>query len=193
MVAYIEGKVIAEGNNSLVILAGSVGWRVFIGSNTLAKIQKNKELVKVFTHLYSRENSQDLYGFLSYQELQFFELLLGVSGVGPRHAQLILDNLSPENIVGAVKNNKDEVFLRIPGVGSKLAQKIVIDLQTKVKSLGLEGKVDLKEMSEEDDVIEALLSLGYRRGEAKEALKKITKDVKGLSKKVEEALKILGR
>lgn len=193
MISYLEGTVIASDERSIIITTSNIGWRVFLGPNTLAKVQKKKELVKVFTHLYSRENSQDLYGFPTFEELRFFRLLLEVSGVGPRHAQLIVDVLSPTEITGAISEGASDVFMRLSGIGTKLAKKIVIELQPKVRRLGLKGEVDLSALAEEDDAIEALRSLGYNRREAQEALKKVPAETKGLSKRVEEALKVLGK
>lgn len=192
MISYLKGKVIERGERSVIIASNSVGWRVFLGPNALDKMQKTKDEVRTFTHLYSRENTQELYGFLEFKELQFFELLLTVSGVGPRNAQLIIDTVSLKEIIGSINEGKIELFVRIPGIGSKIAKKIIIDLEPKVKRLGLLGEVDLSALAEEDDVVEALRSLGYKQVEAKEALKKVSKDIKGLANRVEEALKILG-
>jgi len=193
MISYLEGAVTASDERSVIIQTDKIGWRVFLGTNTLAKVQKNKDLVKVFTHLYSRENSQELYGFENFETLKFFELLLGVSGVGPRHAQLVVDSLAIKEITGAVSGGASDVFMRIPGIGSKLAKKIIIELEPKVRRLGLKGEIDLSAFAEEDDAIEALRSLGYSQREAREALKKVPPETKGLSKRVEEALKILGK
>lgn len=193
MISYLEGKVIETDERSAIIASDAIGWRVFFGPNTLAKLLEKRQGVKVFTHLHSRENTQELYGFLTFKGIKFFELLLSVSGVGPRHAQLILDSLSLELIAEAVRKDREEVFQKIPGIGTKLAQKIIIDIRSKIESLGLSGTVDLKALVEEEDVLEALLALGYKRHEAKEALKKIPEDIKDISRRIEEALKILGR
>lgn len=193
MISYLEGTIINSSDKAVIIKSGTVGWRVFLGPNTLDKIQKNKGLVKVFTYLYSRENSQELYGFRSFKELQFFELLLSVSGVGPRHAQLILDFLATSEVAGVIQGEKSEIFTRVPGIGSKIAKKIIIDLKPKFKRLGLLGEVDVAALTEKEDAIEALYSLGYRKSEAKEALDRVAGDVKGISGRVEEALKILGK
>lgn len=192
MISYLKGKIIERGERSVIIASDSVGWRVFLGPNTLDKIQKNKNEARVFTHLYSRENTQELYGFSKFKELQFFELLLTVSGVGPRNAQLIIDTVALKEIIGSVNEGKSELFTRIPGIGSKIARKIIIDLEPKVKRLGLSGEVDLLALAEEDDVVEALRSLGYKQAEAREALREVSKNTKGLAKRVEEALKIIG-
>lgn len=193
MLGYLNGDIIKSDDRSAIIATGKVGWRVFFGPNTLDKIQKKSTNVNVFTHLYVRDNSQELYGFLSFEELQFFELLLGVSGVGPRHAQIIIDSFSLDNLAGAISKEKSEVFKKVPGIGNKIAKKIIIDLKPKIEKLGLSGDVDIKALTEEDDAIDALRSLGYKRNEAKEALKDVSENIKGVSRRVEAALKILGK
>jgi Holliday junction DNA helicase RuvA len=193
MISYLEGKVIASDERSLIIQAGTLGWRVFCGETTLAKVRKNEERASLFTHLHSREDLQELYGFLSYNELRLFELLLTVSGVGPRSAQLIIDSLSAETVVGAIQAKKSEVFTSVSGIGAKLSQKIIIDLEPRLKLLGLTAGTLPQSFEEERDAIDALRSLGYSRNEAKAALEKVSEETHGVSQRVEEALKVLGR
>lgn len=192
MISYLKGEIIQKKARAVTILAGGVGWQVFVGPNTLEKL-KGKNKVVVFTHFYVREDAQELYGFLASDELNLFELLLSVGGVGPRSAQLIVDTLPVETIVGSISEGKSEIFTRIPGIGGKISQRIIIDLEPKLKRLGLTGSVDLEELAAEDDAVAALSSLGYRQQEAERALKKVPRQVKGASRRVEEALKILGR
>ncbi len=193
MISYLEGTIIKRAERSVIIKSGSIGWRVFLGPNTLGEVQKKEKDVELFTHLYSRDNTQELYGFLNFNGLQFFEMLLTVSGVGPRNAQLIVDVLKLEDIAASIREEKTDLFVKIPGIGSKIAKKIIIDLKSKIERLDVAGELNLEALAEEDDAIEALCSLGYKQQEAKEALKKLPEDVGGLSKRVEEALKLLGR
>jgi Holliday junction DNA helicase RuvA len=193
MISYLEGKVIASDERSLIIQAGTLGWRVFCGEATLTKLRKKEERVSLFTHLHSREDLQELYGFSTYEELRLFELLLTVSGVGPRSAQLVLDSLSLEVVLGAIQAKKSEVFTRVPGIGAKLSQKIIIDLEPRLKLSGFTAGALPESFEEERDAVDALRSLGYSRQEAKAALEKVSDETKGVSQRVEEALKVLGR
>ncbi len=193
MIGYLEGAIIASDDKSVIVHAGGVGWRVFCGPLTLQEWQENGGAVKTFTYLYVREGVQDLFGFRSHEELRFFELLIGVSGVGPRSAQHIIDTLSLNVVVGAVQSKKPDVFTRVSGVGSKIAQRIVIDLEPKLKSHGFASDADLVTLAEEDEAVSALVSLGYKRREAREALEHVEPDVQGPEERVRAALKHLGR
>jgi Holliday junction DNA helicase RuvA len=193
MIGYLEGNIVAKDERSITIRTGEVGWRVFCGSTTLAKLGKKKEKLSLFTHLYSREDAQELYGFTSHDELRFFEALILVSGVGPRSAQALIDTLTLQVLVGAVQEKRSELLCRVPGIGSKIAQKIIIDLEPRLRVLGFVSEADLNVLQEDDDVISALLSLGYKRHEAREAIRHVPEDIKGVSRRIEFALKNLGR
>ena len=134
-----------------------------------------------------------MFGFRSHAELRFFELLIEVSGVGPRSAQHILDVLSLEMAVVAVQGKKVEIFTRVPGIGSKIAQRIIIDLEPKLKVHGFASGADLETLTEEDDAVSALMSLGYKRSEARAALQNVPEEIRGSAERVETALRILGR
>ena len=193
MIGHLRGKIIKISDSLVIIEVNDVGWKVFLGVNTLAEIGKNKEKAEVFTYLYNRDNTQELYGFRNYEELTFFEMLLGVSGVGPRHALIIIDSIPLKQIVGSLREGASDIFTGVPGIGTRTAQKIVIELQNKIKKLGLKGEIDLSILAEEGDAIKALKSLGYSQQEARESLDKVSDQTKGLSKRIEEALRILGK
>jgi Holliday junction DNA helicase RuvA len=194
MISYLEGHIVANDDRSIVLKCGPTGWRVNCGPNMLDTVRRNGDTVKIFTYLRSREDGQELYGFPSFEVLQCAELLMDVSGVGPRTAQLIVDTLPIEVITTAVLQGTSDPFERISGIGSRLAQKIVIELKPKVAKMKLvSSNVDLTALGEDDDVIEALKTLGYKRREAQDALKKLPKDITGAGRRIEEALKILGR
>lgn len=193
MIGYLEGRIIASDARSVTIQAGPIGYRVYCGPTTLQEWQGEEGTVRVFTYLYVRESIQELFGFRSHEERRFFELLIEVSGVGPRTGQQILDSLSLDVAVSAIQNKKDEVFTRVPGIGSKTAQRIIIDLEPKVKAQGFVSGADLAALEGHEEAIEALMSLGYKKSEARAALKKVPKDIKDAGAQVEEALKLLGK
>jgi len=193
MIGYLEGRIIASDEKSVILKSSDVGWRVYCGPTTLQSWQKKKGVVKAFTYLYVREGIQDLFGFQSHNELRFFELLIGVSGVGPRSAQHVIDSLSLDMCVGAIQSKKADVFTRVSGIGSKIAQRIIIDLEPKLKAHGFASDSDLSSLKEEDEAVSALVSLGYTRHEAREALREVSETVRGSAERVEQALKLLGK
>lgn len=173
MIAYIEGKVLDLGETYLIIQLGAVGLQVYVPAPLRAKVRVGETLV-LFTYLIVREDLLALYGFESPAERDFFGLLLGVNGIGPRLAVSILSVLSIDAIRRAVHSEQPEVLSRVPGVGKKNAQKIILSLQGKVTGEGLEGVRPMAEVDQE--VLEALTSLGYSVVEAQTAVQSIPKD-----------------
>jgi Holliday junction DNA helicase RuvA len=171
MISIINGRVIDLEKDQIVVDVGGVGLQVFVPAHLRSRLHSG-ESVFLFTHLVVREDALTLFGFETKESREFFNLLLGVSGVGPRLALSILSALDPEAIRRAVFHEQAEVFARVPGIGKKTAQKILLHLQDKVvTSPGLEP---VAVMSEADaEVLAALTSLGYSVVEAQSALQNI--------------------
>jgi holliday junction DNA helicase RuvA len=182
MIASVEGEVIAVGEGTLVIRVGGVGLRVNI-PNQLKSVRPG-ERVMLHTHLIVREDLLALYGFETEADCEFFNLLLGVNGVGPRIALAILSALSVDAIRRAVLSEQVEIFSRVPGVGKKTAQKILLHLQGKVS-----GTLDqtMPTLDVDAEVLEALTGLGYSVIEAQAALQAIPRDAE---KDVETRLRL---
>jgi len=186
MIASIQGKIIQKSNDFLVITLSGLGLQVFTTKET-CETSSIGEIIFLFTQFIVREDSLSLYGFVSEVEKEYFNLMLGVNGVGPRLALSIVSTLSIDAINRAVSAEQFEVFSRVPGVGKKTAQKIAIHLQGKINEetdiLGIKSTyqdVDL-------EVLEALTTLGYSVVEAQSAIQYIPKDV---PKDVEERLRV---
>jgi len=145
--------------------------------------------VTLWTHLAVRENAMDLYGFLSPKELDFFEMMIGISGIGPKKAMSIISAASFQTIRRAVGAGDSSFLQKIPGVGRKNAEKIIMELSDKLSREEEDGAV----VKEEIDAHEALKALGYSFREAKEALALVGKDVQGTNERIRAALKALGR
>lgn len=190
MLYFIEGAIEYKKDKFAVVNAGGVGYKVFMPSDGLAKLPEIGEKSRVFTHLHVREDAMDLYGFLEQADLVFFEMLISISGVGPKMALAILA-IAPVKILAAAIVKGDAEFLtRISGVGRKTAEKIILELKDKIQKMG----VEIENIETGDhEVLDALESLGYSPREAQGALQKISKDVKGIENRIREALKILGR
>jgi holliday junction DNA helicase RuvA len=174
MIANIHGKIIATGEDYLVIDVGGIGFRVFVTTGLSKKVNHN-EVILLFTHLIVREDLLSLYGFETEEERNFFILLLGVNGVGPRTSLAMLSTLSIDVMRRAVLSEQADIFSRVPGVGKKTAQKILLHLDGKVGS-ELTGLAGTPGRDSDTEVLEALTALGYSVIEAQAALQSLPRD-----------------
>lgn len=185
MIGSVKGRVTLKKERFVLVETNGIGYKINVPSDTLLKI-KEKEGVFLWTHLHIREDAQDLYGFLDYKELEFFEMLLGISGIGPRGALAVLGIAPVETLKKAIATGDISYLTKISGIGKKTAEKIVLELRDKI------GKEEsTSSLQEEIDALEALKALGYREREVREALKKVAEET-DTNKKIREALKILG-
>ena len=191
MIGSIKGKIILKKDKFVIVDVDKIGYKIYISSDTLERLTrptiKPDKLVSFWTHLHIKEDAQDLYGFLEYEELEFFELLIGVSGIGPKGALTILSVAPIEILKKAIGTGDTSYLTKISGIGRKTAEKMVIELRDKVGKENGSGS-----MQQEIDIMEALKSLGYSQNEVREALKKISNEM-DLNTKIKEALKILGK
>jgi len=190
MIGQIEGNIVGIKGNAVIVKVGGIGYLVSVSAYTLGKIAGEEGLVLFHIHTHVREDQLALYGFLQEEELTMFELLISISGIGPKVALSILSIADVDTICTAILNKDSSILTRVSGVGKKTAERVIIELQNKVDGLG--GKSERGAMLDQD-TIEALLSLGYSVTEAREALKHIPADVKGVSDRVRQALKNLGK
>lgn len=189
MIASLSGNVIFASERHVVLLVGGVGYKIFTAGEVVRKAQKTDGVVLFWTHLSVRENALDLYGFLAQSELEFFELLLTVSGIGPKTALGIMNAAPVEMIVSAVTEGDSSHLTKVSGIGTKNAQKIVMELKGKVDGFRTVSPTGEKE----SDALEALEALGYSLKEARDVLKKISPEAETPGEKVKEALKLLGK
>ena len=175
----------------VVLEAGGLGLRVFVSGRTRAALPSPPHALTLYCHLHVKEDALDLFGFLSPEELSFFELLISVSGVGPKSALSIMDVAELKNLASAIKEARPDLLTKASGIGHKTAERIILELRSKVK-VALSGEA-VKQMESDHDLVETLTSLGYRREEAKAALTGIGDTVKTLEERLKAALKVLGR
>lgn len=187
MISQLTGKITFEGTNFIIINVSNVGYKVFVSNDTMNRLVKNSEIVTVWTHQVVRETALDLYGFLTKEDLDFFELLISISGIGPKSALGIFNVATTGTLISAISTGDTSYLTKVSGIGTKSAQKIVLELGDKVKKIDTNSE----NIREEVDVIEALVSLGYSTKQAGDALRKIDKKITGTGKKVKEALKVL--
>ena len=174
MIASLHGRVADKGSDYAIIEVGGMGFQVFIPSPHVDQLRKG-ESIFLHTHLVVREDALTLFGFATAEEREFFDLLIGVSGVGPRLALATLSTLNPDAIRRAVFSEQAEIFSRVPGIGKKGAQKILLHLQDRIKAVdGLEPLTAMDDAATQ--VLEALVALGYSVVEAQAALQAIPRD-----------------
>jgi len=185
MIATLRGEITQVEDNAIIIETGGVGLRVFVPKPLRERI-KAGEAIFLFTHLVVREDDWKLYGFESQKDRELFTTLLGVDGVGPRTALAVLSTLNLDTVQRAVISNQPDLLSRVPGVGKKTAQKIVLYLHDRLKPVS--GLEKLASMSDADsEVLAALIALGYSVVEAQTAIQSLPKDA---SESVEERLRL---
>lgn len=174
MIASLSGRIQEKYPDSLVIEVGGIGLQVFVPA-TLRDEVRIGETLFLHTYLVVRQDAFSLFGFETREAKEFFNLLLGVNGVGPRLALTVLSTLSPDAIRRAIFHEQAEVFNRVPGIGKKTAQKILLQLQDKIKpEIGLEPVATFSDV--DGEVLDALTALGYSLIEAQTALQSIPRD-----------------
>ncbi len=174
MIATLRGEVTQIEDNALVIEVGGVGLRVFVPAPLRGRL-KVGEVVLLYTHLVVREDALTLYGFESQSDRDLFNMLLGVDGVGPKVSLSVLSTLTLDVVQRAVFNEESEVLSRVPGVGKKTAQKIVLYLHDRLRPADALAKVAA--LSDKDsEVLAALTALGYSVVEAQTAIQSLPKD-----------------
>jgi Holliday junction DNA helicase RuvA len=192
MIANLKGRIEAIGKDYLIVGVGGIGFKVYVPTSFLETSEGLGRQVELFTHLHVRENELTLYGCSSEDELALFELLLGVSGVGPRVALAMLSTMPPDSLRLAIAQGNAEVLTRVPGIGPKMAKKIIFSLKDKVEvEFGPEAVPFLTEADAE--VIAALTSLGYSVVEAQAALQSLPAEEMEIEERVRLALAYFAR
>ena len=192
MIAQIIGKITRITDKSLVINTSGVGYQIFVTTDTLAAhVTDIGETLELWTHMVVRENAMELFGFETIDEKNFFELLLSVSGIGPRGALSVLSLAPMETIKKAIGSGDTTYLTKVSGIGKKTAEKIVVELRDKLSALGHNDESG--SLRYESDVLEALQSLGYSLSSARNAVKQIDGSITDTNSRIKQALKILGK
>jgi holliday junction DNA helicase RuvA len=172
MIAHLRGKLISKHPNQAIVEAGGVGYDVTISVPTFSELPALTTEVSFFIHTHVREDALALFGFLRAQEKQLFEKLLSVSGIGPKLAITILSGMAADAMIAAIKGNNVASLTRIPGIGKKTAERMVLELRDKLDAFGIAPET-VAASPVEEDVISALVNLGYQRPMAERALAKL--------------------
>jgi len=189
MIAQLEGKIAGIKENSVILMVGGVGYQVSVSAYTLGKVV-GQEQALFYIHTHVREDQLALYGFLNEEELQMFELLISISGIGPKVALSILSIADVKTIRTAIVNKDPSILTRVSGVGKKTAERVIVELQNKVDDVDIDDQAGALAGQ---DAIEALTSLGYSVTEAREALKLVPAETTDVSARIHQALRNLGK
>ncbi len=188
MISYLKGKIIVSNFGFIILDVSGVGYRITIRSDL---VFKSGETVEFFIHQHLREDSSNLYGFATFDELDLFEKLISVNGVGPKAGLAIMASSETDQIIRAILSENIAFFKSISGIGSKAATKIILDLKSKI-GLGKVSADVLSKTSESDDIYDALISLGYKKHELERIVGSIPIEIVGIEKKIHWCFKNLG-
>lgn len=194
MVYFISGKIVHKTEKFVVVENNGIGYKVFATEDMLLGLKPDQD-AKFYTYLYVREDALDLYGFLTREDLEFFEMLISVSGIGPKSAIGILSIASTRTIKSSILTDDAGIMTKVSGIGHKTAAKIILELKSKLQNAISKEDMDsyLKgDFKEDMEVLDALVGLGYSRGKVQEALRSVSLKNKSVEQKIKECLKILG-
>lgn len=186
MISYLHGKIILKKDKFIILEVNNVGYKVFLSRQALLTLPEVDSPIKLFTYQNVKEEALDLYGFLAYETLEFFETLMDIRGVGPKSALDISDLGSLDKIKERILRQDEKIFEGVPGIGSKKAMTIILELTGKIKMLG-------QKSSSVDEAENALVGLGFSKQQAKDALSQIPVNIKNTEQRIKLALKSLGR
>ncbi len=190
MISYLRGKIQYIGGNFIEVNVNDIGYKIFVTANILNKA-KVGQVIEVFAYQNVREDALELFGFASREEQGMFEKLISVSGIGPKTALNALSVAKIDEIESAIISGDASVLTKISGIGKKTAERIVLELKNKYKGLSeVSGKII---QTEDGDVFDALVGLGYSMDQARNVLRQIDKNIKGTEKKIKACLQLLSK
>ncbi len=178
MIAHLRGQILSKTPNSVVVECGGVGYELAISVATYSEIGGEGKEVRLNVHTHVREDALSLFGFAELQEKRLFEKLLTISGIGPKLAITVLSGINAERLVGAIRAGDHATLTKIPGIGKKTAERVVLELKDKLDDMAgfvpADAPVSLGGIA--DDVLSALVNLGYARPAAQKAVEAASKD-----------------
>lgn len=189
MIAKIEGIVWDTNEKFITVGVGGVGFKIYT-TNDIKEISQKGKNISLFTHLVVREDALDLYGFTTEEELNFFEMIISISGIGPKTAINVLNISSVKALKRAVSTGDTSHLTKVSGIGKKIAEKMVLELKDKVEMTDDENDVTLRD---ELDAVEALKALGYTQNDSRRALQEVDRSITKTGDRIKAALKILGK
>jgi Holliday junction DNA helicase RuvA len=188
MIGRLVGRLAEKSPDRVILDVGGVGYLVHIPLSTFYELPEAESPTSLWIHTHVREDALALYGFLTERERQLFLLLLGVAGIGPKVALTVLSGIPPSELVDALRSQDVRRLVAIPGVGRKTAERMVLELAERVQGLAVEGRPAPPPSVASEDVVSALVNLGYRKSEAERAVESVARA--GVPKDFGEYLKL---
>lgn len=192
MYSYLQGKLVTKSPTEIVVDVNGVGYFLNISLSTYEKLDSTGNQVKVFTYLHVREDALILFGFVTEAEREMFKLLISVSGIGPKIAQGVLSGMNADELKTSIQTGNIAALTSVQGIGRKTAERLVVELRDKLGK----GEIEIfdrtfttSQLKTRDDALNALLSLGYNRSIAEQALRQVFKEFPGKDLSVEELIK----
>jgi len=193
MIAHLRGKLLVKHPNQAIVETGGVGYDVTISVPTFSELPAVGGDVALHIHTHVREDTIALYGFFRPAEKLLFERLISVSGIGPKLAITILSGMAADEMVGAIRGNDIARLTRIPGIGRKTAERLVLELRDKLPAATAEAPATPSMSAVVEDVLSALMNLGYQRAAAEKALAAAAKDGESFDAMFRQALAALSK
>jgi len=176
MIAYLSGKVLKKLDKGIILDTGNIGYFVHLSKLAISTMEEN-QTAEFFIHSHIREDAFDLYGFDTYEELEFFKQLISINGIGPKVATEIL-SVSPEKSKAAIVNEDDKFLCKIPGIGPKIAKRIVLELKSKITLIDINRSYKKLDENMDDEVFDALTKLGYQPQQIRKILNNLPANIK---------------
>lgn len=188
MISFLRGKILNKGKGFVIVETRDVGYKIFISPTFFADLDLGQE-IDMYTHQYVREDALDLFGFRSLEELELFELLISISGIGPKSALGVLAIATPDDVKDSIARGDSALLQKVSGIGKKTAERVVLELREKIGHISISAKDSSGNASGSGDEIDALMALGYSMQQAREALKNVDSNIKDSGERIREALK----
>lgn len=192
MISFLRGQIIHKTLNHFILEVNNVGYQIFAGANFLNDLRLGAA-AEIYTHHHVREEASDLYGFKTAEELELFELLLTVSGIGPKSALGVLSIASAGDIKEAIVRDDAGLLTKVSGIGKKTAERVVLELKNKIIRTGASAAIINSAVTLGGDEIDALMSLGYTLSDARSALNALGSEITDSGERVKAALKKMAR
>ncbi len=191
MIASVAGKISHTTARSIVITTGGIGYEVFTVPRLLEQVKTDEDII-LYTHLYVREELMELYGFSNREEVDFFRMLISVSGVGPKSALTIMSLTTLDELKKGIAHGDASLLTKVSGIGKKTAERLILELKSKISdSIG--EQLEAQQATGDSDAIDALVNLGYPVSEARDALRQVDTDTTDVAQRIRAALKLLGK
>lgn len=190
MISYLAGKIIHKSQKYIIVKVGGIGYQVFLNPVVQTELIAGQELA-LFIHEQIREDAIDLYGFRSPVELDMFELLLSISGIGPKSALGIMAIATVEDLKETIARGDPSLLTKVSGIGRKTAERVILELREKVCQISVKGEASVSGAVVSGDEIDALMALGYTLAQAREALRRVDPALKDSGERIRQALKTI--